>query len=214
MGENPDWMEQRAKRIEAAGGIEAYKEVKKFIDEIQKVKPDQWKGLNDTLTTIKSFIDLDPTGAFNQMRDSLKESLELQVQQAMAPIINEIYAGITTALEPIMPMITDSINTISTLIGRGFGFIDALISGKLDEFFRDLKLQAQAEGALSWWDTPAQQVTAVANFERLHPDIDLTALSAQGTAGGVYSGQFDLDLDVIDKLLGIKEARDSQRGGR
>lgn len=79
--------------------------------------------------------------------------------------------------------------------------LEALFTGDTSKL-EELAAEWQAEG-FSWWNTQAQEVTALGNFERMFPDIDLDALGAQATAGGVYSGQFDLDIDALNKMLGV-----------
>jgi len=102
-----------------------------------------------------------------------------------------------------MPMIKEVMDEILVMIQRGAGFLEALFTGKLDEFMRNLQLEMQDEvhawqvqRTEAFWSSPFGK----AWFKHQY-GIDLEAMSALGTAGGVYSGQFDVDMDRLAAML-------------
>lgn len=196
----------RLEKVAEAGGWEErakQKAQEELINKMGKIPTEKWKSMLDTVISVENIVD---KGGFDLSliegwKDELKKTFETELEYIVSPFLNEITALINATLEPFMPAIQIVLGSLTELIQRGFGLIEALIEGKLDEFLYDLKVEAQQAGALSWWDTPAQHVTAIANFERNFPHIDLTALSAQGTAGGVYSGQFDITPEESEKII-------------
>jgi len=113
-------------RVDKAGGIEKYEEAKKFLEEIEKVKPENWKRLTETLKTVKGFLDLD-TGVFNVMKEEITSSVELKTEELLSPLKNEINeAMIDTILNPIIEWLTPAINDLTVflsenMVGIGIG---------------------------------------------------------------------------------------------
>lgn len=102
-------------RVEKAGGIEAYEEAKKFMEEVSKVKPEQWTKLTETFKVIKGFLDVE-TSVFKDMQDEIISSLKLKTEELLSPLKNEFNALINTLLEPILPFLQDMVNLIVPII--------------------------------------------------------------------------------------------------
>ena len=106
-------------RVDKAGGIEAYKleQAKEFMKEASKIKPNQWKGINEVLTNIKGFIDVDANTLFGDVKNSIVESITLKTSELLSPLKNELNESINTLLEPFLPFIEDMLNLIVPVVG-------------------------------------------------------------------------------------------------
>jgi len=124
----PDW-----KDIEIGGLFETpgkgwdpekKKAQKEFLEKLQKIKKEQWEGLNENLTILTGFIDKSASGALSAFKDTLLSSISLSFGQILAPIKNEIYAMINDvlfeALEPVMPYINDGLAWIGEALDFAF----------------------------------------------------------------------------------------------
>ena len=98
-------------RVDKAGGIEAYEEAKKFMDEVSKVKPEQWTKLTETFKVVKGFLDVE-TDVFTTMKDEIVNSLKIKTEELLAPIKNEITEQTNKILEPLLPFINEIVNNI------------------------------------------------------------------------------------------------------
>ena len=124
--ESPDWMQQRAKKIEEAGGQSSY-EAQKFAEEIAKIKPEQWKGLNETFKTIKSYLDMEVGGAMSTMVEGVVETARLKFEETLSPLKNEINGLINQLLEPILPMIAGLVEFLVPIIGSIASWVQGII---------------------------------------------------------------------------------------
>ena len=134
-------------RVDKAGGIEAYEEAKKFMEEVAKVKPEQWSKLNETFKTIKGFIDVE-TDVFRTAKDEIVASITLKTEELLSPIRNEIDSQINKILEPLLPFINDTVNNI---IVPAIQFIAGIVQTIVDLIGED---KTPWEAA---WDSPAVQ---------------------------------------------------------
>ena len=137
----PDWMQKRAERIEEAGGLTTYllsKEAEETLQALSKVKPKTWKVMGDTITTFADFID---DGAFGGLRDigqDFKDTLSLQVQEALSPLKNEVEQALAEALAPIMPEIQAFTTGIADFFVLAIKSWEAIITGQWDEVLQDI----------------------------------------------------------------------------
>ena len=181
------------------------KETQKSIEALSKIEKDEWKFMAATATTLNNFVSLGGIEElFSTLKNSINETIKLQIDALLSPLQNELDQGISDLLAPIMPFLTDAINDLSDVINIGFGAIDALLKGDLDQFLIDLKLERQDEvdafqKAISedFWGGEFGRMVIEIKY-----GIDLLALEESAKAGGVYSGQFDdLDFDAINDML-------------
>ena len=103
-------------KVAEAGGWEEHaklKAQKEFAEKLQKIKKNQWEGINENLTILTGFINKSASGVLNTFKDTLLSSISLSFGQILAPIKNEIYAMINDvlfeALEPVMPYINEGL---------------------------------------------------------------------------------------------------------
>ena len=179
----------------------------KALKKIAKIPEQKWTKMLASITSLEMIVD---KGGFDASlisgwTDDIKDTFKTEVEAALAPLKNELMAMVNEALAPFLPLIKDALTSITTLTSRGVGFLEALFTGKLDEFMRDLKLEMQDEvdawqvqRTEAFWSSPAGK----AWFKHRY-GLDLDALSASGTAGGVYSGQFDATFapEDIERIL-------------
>jgi len=181
------------------------KALEELMDKMQKIPTEKWKNMLDTVISVENIVDkggLD-LSLIGGWKDEIKDTFRTEIEYILAPFKNEINAIINELLEPFMPMIKEVMDEILVMIQRGAGFLEALFTGKLDEFMRNLQLEMQDEvhawqvqRTEAFWSSPFGK----AWFKHQY-GIDLDAMSALGTAGGVYSGQFDVDMDRLAAML-------------
>lgn len=142
---NPEWMEKVA---EAGGWAEhaKLKAQKEFTESLQKIKKEQWEGINENLTILTGFIDKSASGALSAFKDTLLSSIKLSFGAVLAPLKNEIYAMINDtlmeALGPVMPYINEGL----AWIGEALDFaLDGLffIGTLLGEFIKPIYTSAR-----------------------------------------------------------------------
>lgn len=200
MGEK--WMEEVAK----AGGFEEHgklKEQEKLLERMEKIPAEKFNAMLGMVDKIERIFDtggsdLDLLGG---IKDSITDTLKTELSGATAELVNGINTAINTILEPLMPFIMEAVNGINTMLSRGMGAIEALITGKFDEYIKNLKLELQPEvdkwqvmmtERMAQWQKPA--------YEWIY-GWDIDALEASALEGGVYSGQFDLPPDAYEDIL-------------
>lgn len=201
-------------KVAEAGGWEErakQKAQEELIEKMSKIPSEKWKNMLDTVISVENIVDkggLD-LSLIDGWTDELKDTFKTELEYALAPLKNELMGLINEILAPFLPLIQDALTSITTMTSRGVGFLEALFTGKLEQFMRDLQLEMQDEvqawqvqRSEAFWSSPAGK----AWFKHRY-GIDMDALSAQGTAGGVYSGQFagmtfsDADIARIEEIL-------------
>ena len=78
-----------------------------------KIDKDTWENIKGTVVDLKALVMGDGISTFTE---TLKETITLQFEQLAAPLKNELISLINTALEPIMPFLTESINYLTSQI--------------------------------------------------------------------------------------------------
>ena len=198
----------RLEKVAEAGGWEErakQKAAQKTLEQIDEIPEQKWTKLLDSLISLESIVD---KGGFDSSlisgwTDDIKDTFKTEIESALAPLKNELMGMINDVLAPFLPLIQDALTGVTTMTSRGIGFLEALFTGKLDEFMRDLKLEMQDE--VDAWQVQRTEAFWSSDFGKRwfkHKyGMDLDALSAKGTAGGVYSGQFDIDPETLEKML-------------
>ena len=187
------------------------KPVQKAIEDLSNIEKDEWSAIATTATSLQEFVGLGGnTALFQNFGSSIKDTLKIELQYITAPLLNEINGVINSVLEPFLPMLETAINEVNSAIQIGMGAIEAIISGKLDQYLRNLKLEMQDE--VSAWQKQSSETfwgseIGKAAFFKMY-GIDLDEMSAKGTAGGAYSGQFDIDPKALEDML-----KDFELGG-
>ena len=116
--------------VAEAGGWEQHakqKAQKEFVERLEKIKKNQWEGINENLTLLKGFVDKNAGNILSQLKNDITETISLKFGQILAPLKNEIYSmlndTINEALGPVMPYINEGIKWL----GVGLDFVvDAL----------------------------------------------------------------------------------------
>jgi len=62
----------------------------KALKEMAKIKPEQWKVINETLTVVKGYLDVSANDAFKSMTEGVVEQARLKFEEIMSPIKNEM----------------------------------------------------------------------------------------------------------------------------
>jgi hypothetical protein len=218
LGENgkgfiPPWMEEVAK----AGGWEEHakqKAQKELMEKMDKIPPEKFTQLKDMLGSMERMLDVGGSdlGILSGVTDKIEDTIKTQFDSITSELTNMINTTINTLLEPFMPAIETALNGFNTILSRGTGAIEALITGKFDEYIKNLKLELQDQ--VDTWQQ--QQTERFWGSERgrdlieMLYGVDLDALEAAAAAGGVYSGQFDIDPDALAAIL---EKLDLPQGG-
>ena len=137
----PDWMLQRAEKIGEAGGLTAYnlnKEAEETLKALSKVKPKTWKVMGETIETITDFVDSGVVGGLKDIGQDFKNTLSLQVEEALAPLSNQIDQALSDALAPIMPEIQAFTSEIASFFSLAIGSWKAIITGEWDDVLQDI----------------------------------------------------------------------------
>ena len=101
----------------------------KALKQIAKIKPTQWKEINELLDKVKGFLDVDAGSIFRDVSDGIVDTLILKKDELFAPLKNEINDLINKAIEPLIPAIELLINTIILPAIKALGLIiDGIIA--------------------------------------------------------------------------------------
>lgn len=100
---------------------------------IAKIKAKQWKEMGKTVTQMREFTEANVIESF---LEGIKEAWSLQVADALSPLKNEVRELVSTALEPIMPLITTVLNEATTWVGVAVNSWKAILTGQWDVFFK------------------------------------------------------------------------------
>jgi len=101
----------------------------KALTIIAKIKAKQWKAMGKTVEQMKEFAD---SGGLEGFVGDLQETLSLQVQDALAPLKNEVNEAVMNALAPIMPQIVEFLAGVTDFLVVGIGGLEALLTGNWD----------------------------------------------------------------------------------
>ena len=106
------------------------KETQKSIEALSKIDKDEWKIMSEAATSLNKFIELGGTVAlFSTVRESIKETITLQIDDLLSPLQNEINQAITDQLTPFLnDILTPVINSLNSFLsnnsaGAGVGGI-------------------------------------------------------------------------------------------
>ena len=167
------------------------------IKDLSKIDKNQWIGIATHMDFLGSLVGITGTDfdVLSGIRDTLKDVITTEINAALTPLKNEIIGVINTLLEPFMPYITEAVNELSSYMGTSINFWEALLTGKLDDFARE-NIELANKLREDWWASGEGQRAAWNRW-----GIDLRQLDEQGTAGGVYSGQFDIDPDALARAI-------------
>ena len=205
----------RLEKVADAGGFEErskQKSQEEMLEKMNNIPEQKWNKMLDSIISLETIVDKGgfDSSLISDWTDDIKDAFKTEINSALAPLKNELMSVINEILGPILPLIKDALAEITTMTTRGIGFLEALFTGKLDEFMRGLQLEMQDEvqqwqvqRTEAFWSSPAGKYW----FKQKY-GMDLDALSAKGTAGGVHSGQFDLDPETLAKLLEAFELGD------
>lgn len=112
-------------KVAEAGGWEEHaklKAQKEFAERLQKIKKNQWEGINENLTILKGFVDKSAGNILSQLKDDITQTIALKFGEILAPIKNEIYGIINNALNealgPVMPYINEGLHWIGVALNE------------------------------------------------------------------------------------------------
>ena len=125
-------------KVADAGGWDerALEQANEFMEKASKIKEKEWKAMTGTLGALKDIID---AGGLEGMFDRLGKTWELQVENALAPLFNEVSQLVADALRPIMPLINATLNEATDWITISVGSWEAIFTQKWDEVFHDIE---------------------------------------------------------------------------
>ena len=203
-------------RVEKAGGIEAYDEKKRkaqeeLFEQMNAIPEQKWKKMLDSVISLETIVD---KGGFDSSlisgwTEEIGDTFKTELEYALAPLKNELMAAINTALEPLMPLIQDVTIGIAETIKLGFAAWEAIIFGKWDEFFdkfstltKDWKWLRQIKTDTEYMKSILQAGYDEAKVKEW-TGMSYAELAEQATEGGVYSGQFDLSPEDLEKLMNM-----------
>ena len=150
----PDWMKERAGKIETAGGQTKYelsKEAQETLVIMSKMKPKTWKTIGETFVILGSLVEYGVFAGLKDIGQDFKETLLLQAKEALAPLSNEIDQALAEALAPIMPEIQDFLSEMGSVIGKGIGGWKAIFTGNFDVWLKEQTIKFQL-GMAGWTD--------------------------------------------------------------
>ena len=139
-------------KVADAGGWDerAAERAAEFMEKASKIKEKEWKAMTGTLGALKEIVD---AGGLEGVFDRITDTWELQVENALAPLTNEISQLIAEALGPILPAIEVLINEITNYMTLGWEAIEALLAGNFDNWLEDetTKFQSSMDGWSDDW---------------------------------------------------------------
>lgn len=122
------------------------KEAGNFMLHASKIKEKEWKAMTGTLGALKEIIT---TGGLEGMLDRLEARWTLQVENALAPLTNEVTQLVADALAPILPMIVATLAEVTNYFTLGMGALEAGLTGTWDEWIREQTISFQ-KGMAGW----------------------------------------------------------------
>jgi len=136
------------------------------------------------------------------------DSITAIISDEMAPAMNDLGGAVGELLEgPVGDMLISGISFVADGLTAWAGVLTGNMS-ILEDLFSDVQWVVDLKNALqdskddnltSWLQTKAGNQEYLDKY-----GIDPAAQSKKGTAGGVYSGQFDnLDYNLINNMLGL-----------
>lgn len=128
-GHIPPWME----KIAAQGG---WKEAEKTMTAMAKIKPQAWKAMGETIEMIKDFTEGGVLGGLSDIKQDLEDTLSLTIQEALAPLSNQIDQALAEGLAPIMPEIQAWATGIGEFFTISIKSWEAILTGNWDEFIK------------------------------------------------------------------------------
>ena len=195
-----------------AGGFEEHGKLKaqqELVEKMNKMPLEKFFQLAYMLNTLERMFDKGGSdlGILTGITDSITDTITTELKGATSELMNSINTSINAILEPLMPMIQTALNGFNTLLSRGIGGIEALLTGKFDQYIANLKLELQDQ--VTAWQVRTTELYYSSLLGRTQIEAQLLAaglptiaeLEAQAIAGGVYSGQFDLDPDALARAL-------------
>ena len=127
----PPWME----RVADQGG---WKEAEEALTVMSKIKPKSWKAIGETTQIFMDFLDSGVFGGLKDIGEDFKTTLSLQVEEALAPLTNQIDQALSDAFAPIMPEIQAFTTEIADWFAIAIGTWEAVIKGKWDDVLQDI----------------------------------------------------------------------------
>ena len=102
------------------------KETQKSIEALSNIERDEWKAMAVTVTMLNNFVSL---GGADILTSSIKETIKLQIDSLLSPLMNEINQAITDIITPfVSDILTPMINDLNAFlsennVGAGIGGI-------------------------------------------------------------------------------------------
>ena len=174
--------------------------------------PEQkWTKMLSSIISLETIVNKGgfDTDLISGWTDEIGETFKTELGYALSPFKNELIAAFNIALEPFLPAIQAVAVTIGETIKLAFSAWEAIFTGNWDSFFLEMQKLAKKIPLLRDIKNAiveGQSMLAAQLYEKRV--IELTGmtykeLSEQATAGGVYSGQFDLSPEDIEKILNM-----------
>ena len=204
------------KVAEAGGWDERAKQKaqEELMKKMAKIPTEKWKTMLSTVVSLEKIVDkggLD-LAKIPGMIDSIKDAVSTELDFFLAPLKNDLTAAVNEALDPLMELITPLMPAITTTLTGLITPIAFAIESWIAVFTGDWsKVIDMAKSVPGWvalqkeyYDRAIEVMTAL--FEETvikYTGMTYNELDIQGTAGGVYSGQFDIDLDALADMYGL-----------
>jgi len=171
---------------------------------IAKVDKETWGNIKSTVSDLKGLASGSDLSILSGIGDSITETIKTELNAVTSELQNAINTSINDLLEPFMPAIEVGLNTITSIITTGFSAWTALFTGKwadfearIEELFPGIT-QAREDFRVEWSEF------LVEFGLQFDPELYLLIqeMNAAGTAGGVYSGQFnDLNYETVTNAI-------------
>lgn len=187
------------------------REAQKTITELAKIDKEEWKLMGGVINEVQELATtgiagLSDVGVASDLLNSLKDTLRTEFNALLAPLKNELMNMINQLIAPLLPAIQASINEIMTFLQTSFNAWEAILT--LDKnAWEQLFLEFQKVPELM--DIKEKWHTLLAEWATVYREFDLIMrtgysyedLNRMGTAGGLYSGQFDVSPEVWEDII-------------
>ena len=134
------------------------KETQKTIEDLSKIKPQAWKAMGNTIETLADFVEGGVFGGLKDIGQDFKDTLSLQVEEALSPLKNQIDQALSDAFAPIMPEIQAFTTEMADWFALSIGSWKALITGQWDDVLADITkkmpdwFKTMKNNFREWWD--------------------------------------------------------------
>ena len=193
------------------------KEAVEAIKAIADTDKETWTNIKDSVIGLNEFVS---TGGFRGILESLKETSDLQIAEALSPLKNEIDQLLTEQLQPVKDLINNITNDLGDFITENkVGATIGGIAGSVISYFLPggpvwVTLGSVVGAAIEWWftlqdDLPGRGKISTTNYTAQ----ELYNFTTRYNLSGPELKRLMLDNATIGDVLAARIDRGGRSGG-